>query len=94
MYVILLSYTKDLSVMDAARPAHLEWLQKYYDEKLFLASGRQNPAKGGVILSRAMPRDRLEEILKEDPFAIQNLATYEIIEFEPKMTSPELSGVA
>lgn len=90
----MLSYTKDLSVMDAARPAHLEWLQKYYDEKLFLASGRQKPAKGGVILSRAMPRDRLEEILKEDPFAIQNLATYEIIEFEPKMTSPELSGVA
>lgn len=93
MYVILLTYTKDLSLIDAARPAHLTWLQKYYDEGLFLASGRQNPAKGGVILSKALPRERLEAILQEDPFAIQKLATYEIIEFEPKMTAPELKGV-
>jgi len=94
MYVISLTYKADLSVMDAHRPAHLDWLQKYYDEGLFLASGRKVPATGGMIISKKMPREKLDAILKTDPFALHNLADYDVTEFEPKMTAPELKGVA
>lgn len=94
MYVISLTYLADLDVMDAARPRHLEWLKKQYDAGLFLASGRKSPPTGGVILARAMDRSDLDEILASDPFAMEELANYEITEFDPAMTCPELSGVA
>jgi uncharacterized protein YciI len=94
MYVISLTYLVDIDVMDEARPRHLEWLQKHYDADLFLASGRKTPAKGGVILARAMPREKLDQILATDPFALENLATYDIIEFDPAMTCSALAGVA
>lgn len=94
MYVISLTYKAGLDVMDAERPAHLDWLQKNYDAGLFLASGRQVPPTGGIILAKAMPRPQLDAILKEDPFSQKDLADYAITEFEPKMTGPELAGIA
>lgn len=94
MYVISLHYKVDLSVMDAHRPAHLEWLQKYYDAGLFLASGRKNPPTGGVVLSRGVARSELDAILKTDPFAINGLADYTVTEFTPNKWAPELQGIA
>ncbi len=93
MYVISLSYLVGIDVMDEARPRHLVWLKAQYDAGLLLASGRKTPATGGVILARAMPREKLDAMLATDPFAIEKLATYEIIEFDPAMTCPELEGV-
>ncbi len=83
MFVIKLSYTKPLEDMDKARPAHLEFLDKYYAKNIFLASGRQNPPVGGVIIAVSNDREEIENILKEDPFYIQKLAEYEIIQFTP-----------
>jgi hypothetical protein len=34
-------------------------------------------------------KEKLEEVLNEDPFKINNLAKYEIQEFIPSMTSDE-----
>lgn len=94
MYVITLHYKVGLDVMDKYRPAHLDWLKKGYADGLFLASGRQVPPTGGVVLARAMPRDQLDALLKTDPFAQANLADYAITTFEPNLWAPELQGVA
>ena len=42
---------------------------------------------GGIILARAPSRRALERILSEDPFALADLARYEITEFTPTMTA-------
>lgn len=83
MFVILLTYTKPIEEMDKLRPAHLEFLNKYYEDGTLLASGRQVPLKGGCIIAHAASRAEIERILAEDPFAIEGAATYEIIEFTP-----------
>ena len=88
MYVIVLHYKAPIDVIDRYRPVHLDWLQKYYDAGHFIASGRQNPLVGGVILSHAMPRAQLDAILAEDPFIENDLADTIIIEFLPHMTAP------
>lgn len=94
MYVVSLHYKVGLDIMDKHRPAHLEWLKAGYAAGLFLASGRQNPPTGGIVLTRAMPRDKLDALLKTDPFAIQGLADYQVTEFNPNLWAPELQGVA
>jgi hypothetical protein len=44
-------------------------------------SGRQAKGCGGIIIARCQNESELRNILSEDPFAANNLADYEIIEF-------------
>ena len=83
LFIVILSYKVPLEKIDAFRPAHLEFLKNYYDENLFIASGPQVPRNGGIIIAKCDNKDILQEILANDPFAINGLTTYEIIEFAP-----------
>lgn len=91
MFVVLLKYKVDLSRIDEARELHLNWLKVQYENGFLIASGKQNPRVGGVIITRCMSRKKVEEIIQTDPFAQKDLANYEIIEFEPGMVCSELN---
>ncbi|RZQ63586.1 YciI family protein [Amycolatopsis suaedae] len=93
MYVVLLHYTAPLEEIDYVLPDHAEWLARQYEHGNFLASGRRNPRTGGVIIARPMLRGKLDAILATDPFALNHLATYEVIEFSATRTAPEFSPV-
>ncbi|QWF82194.1 YciI family protein [Amycolatopsis sp. CA-230715] len=90
MFVVLQTYTAPIEEIDYVLPDHAEWLTKQYENGHFLASGKRNPCTGGVIVTRPMPRGKLDAILATDPFALQHLASYEVIEFSPTRTAPEL----
>ncbi|KAA2264016.1 hypothetical protein F0L68_08465 [Solihabitans fulvus] len=93
MYIVLITYTKPLDEIDYALPDHVEWLKRQYDAGYFLASGRRQPRVGGVIIARPMARGKLDALLATDPFAVQHLADYEVIEFHATMTAAELARV-
>jgi uncharacterized protein YciI len=93
MYVVLLNYIVSIEEIDLVLPDHAEWLAKQYEHGHFLASGRRVPRIGGVILARPMSRGKLDAILASDPFAVQHLAKYEVIEFIATKTAPELRFV-
>jgi uncharacterized protein YciI len=88
MFVVILTYTQPLEVMDKLRPAHLEFLDTYYAKGVFLASGCQNPPTGGVILAKGIDRDELDAIMREDVFYAEKAATFEIVEFDPIKFAP------
>ncbi|WP_297545257.1 YciI family protein [Amycolatopsis sp.] len=90
MYVVLLNYTAPIEEVDYLLPDHADWLAKQYENGHFLASGRRNPRIGGVIITRPMLRGKLDAILASDPFSVHHLAKYEVIEFSPTKTAPEL----
>ena len=60
---------------------HVGYLNKHFDKGDFLASGRQVPRTGGIILARARDRGALEKTIKQDPFVKGKLASVDIIEF-------------
>ncbi|MGE4298654.1 MAG: YciI family protein [Desulfovibrionaceae bacterium] len=91
MFVILVTYTKPLEEIDKALVAHRAFLKSQYDAGLFLASGPQNPRTGGVILAQAADRAALEAVLATDPFRVQGVADYTVIEFQPLMTDDRLA---
>ncbi|MBI1921676.1 MAG: YciI family protein [Geobacter sp.] len=91
MFIVVLTYTKPLDVIDAHLPAHVEYLKKQYEREVFIASGRRVPRTGGIILARAASRKELTEVLRQDPFYQHGVAEYEILEFTPSMSLPELS---
>lgn len=83
MFIVMMTYKKPLEIIDQYVAVHREFLDDGYKKNLFVASGPKNPRTGGVILSQLKDRKELENILKQDPFKINNLADYEIIEFNP-----------
>lgn len=93
VYIVILTYRKPLEEIDAAIPAHVEWLKKGDAEGIFLTSGRRIPRNGGVILAKCESLSSLEERLREDPFQRLKLATVEVIPFEPSMKTDLLDNV-
>ena len=83
MFILLLTYQKPLEEVDKHLAAHKVYLDKNYAAGNFIASGRRNPRIGGVILCRASQKKVVEELIKEDPFYVYEVAKYEILEFEP-----------
>ncbi len=51
----------------------------------FIASGPQSPRVGGVIMIKGESRAAVEAIIAQDPFNINGVADYQIIEFTPTM---------
>jgi len=90
MFVVTLTYKVPLDVVDSHIPAHVEFLKQQYAAGVLLASGRRVPRTGGVILARAESREALMDVLAQDPFSRHDVADYDIVEFDPTMTSPEL----
>lgn len=83
MYVVSLSYKVDLSEVDKYIEDHVAFLDKYYKNGNFIASGRKVPRTGGIVLAQAESKEVLTTILQEDPFFKLDIAEYEITEFIP-----------
>ncbi len=87
MFIVTLTYVRPLEQLDALMDAHVTWLKKHYASGLFVASGRQVPRKGGVILARSGDRGALDAVLARDPFVQNGVARADVLEFVPSMTA-------
>lgn len=85
MFIAILTYKKPLSEVDRFLAAHREYLAKHYATGDFIASGPQNPRVGGLIMMKADNREAVNTIIVEDPFHINGIADYQIVEFTPTM---------
>lgn len=89
MFIISLTYQGQIEAIDAALPAHAEWLREGYARGLFLVSGRKVPRTGGIIFAVG-EREEIERKLETDPFKLAGLATYDITELAPTMVADGL----
>ena len=83
MFVILITYKKPLEVVDAHLEEHVRFLEEGYLNNYFIVSGRKNPRTGGVLFSQLNDHKKLDAFIKLDPFYINDIADYKIIEFIP-----------
>jgi uncharacterized protein YciI len=89
MFIIELTYTADLSEIDAHMAAHVAFLKKYYAAGHFLVSGRKIPRNGGIIVASGKNREQIESIIREDPFHRHRLADFRIIQFRASQRAPD-----
>ncbi|HBI93682.1 MAG TPA: GTP cyclohydrolase [Terrisporobacter glycolicus] len=89
MVIVNITYTVELKKIEQKLEEHIGFLNKYYANNKFICSGRKNPRTGGIILCNA-DKEEVSRIIKEDPFYINNLGNYEIIEFEASKINKEL----
>ena len=94
MLVVLLTYQRPLAEIDRRMRAHVAFLEEGYRAGLFVASGRQVPRTGGVILAVSPSRENLEALMEQDPFIREGLATFEVVEFRTSLYHPALKRFA
>jgi uncharacterized protein YciI len=94
MFLVLLTYDRPLVEIDRKMRAHVAFLEECYRAGLFLASGRQVPRSGGVILAVAASRGDLESVMRRDPLIREGLARFEIVEFRTSLHHPALARFA
>ncbi|MDX2129861.1 MAG: YciI family protein [Chloroherpetonaceae bacterium] len=83
MFVAVGEYLKPLSEVEAHYSKHSEWLVRNYESGAFLASGRQFPPTGGLILAKASSLAQATTLFEEDPLVHLGIARYSLIEFTP-----------
>ena len=86
MFIAILTYKKPLEEVDRFLQAHREYLAEHYAGGDFIASGPQTPRVGGVIMIKA---ENVDAIIAQDPFNINGIADYQIVEFTPTMFCDE-----
>ena len=94
MFIAILTYKKPIEEVDRFLQAHREYLSKHYTSGDFIASGPQTPRVGGVIMIKADNRVTVNSIIAQDPFNVNGIADYQIVEFTPTMfCDPTLSNL-
>lgn len=85
MFIAILKYKKPLEEVDRFLQAHRDYLAEHYAAGNFISSGPQTPCVGGVIMIKAENRIAVDAIIAQDPFNINGIADYQIVEFTPTM---------
>lgn len=93
MFIFNLTYIKPILEVEKMLPAHISFLEEYYNTKKFICSGRKNPRTGGIILCNCATKQEAEQIMEQDPFFKENIAQYEIIEFIPSKSLEEFKAL-
>ena len=92
MFIANLKYKKSIEEVNKVLEAHLEYLDKYFEKGKFICTGKKSfPELGGVILFDSNNLEEAKKILYEDPFYVEEIADYEIIEFQPVKFSQNFS---
>ena len=87
MFIVNIKYTQPLDKIDEHLTAHRDFLRRYYATGQLIMSGPKVPRNGGVLVANVSTEAELETIIAEDPFYQNNLAEYQIIEFNPVLHS-------
>lgn len=91
MFIIELTYKAPLEEIDAHMKTHVQFLNKYYQSKNFVVSGRKIPRDGGIIIAIASNKKEIEKIIKQDQFYKYKLAEFRIIEFNASQKAENIN---
>lgn len=83
MFIYIVTYKKPMEEVERLLQAHRDFLDEQNRLGKLVASGPQTPRVGGVIMMYADSKEEAEAIIANDPFNINGIADYQIIEFTP-----------
>ena len=90
MFLILLRLSGDKAQAGAFMEGHKAWLQRGFDDGVFLLSGNLQPQAGGGILAHNTTPAALRARVDLDPFVAHGVVTAEILEIAPSRADDRL----
>jgi uncharacterized protein YciI len=90
MFVVFLRFSSNKAQAAQHMPAHNAWVQRGFDEGVFLVVGSLQPNEGGAIIAHGLARSALDARLQEDPFVQHGVVSAEVFEVKPTRIDPRL----
>ena len=90
MFIVLLKFSGNKGQASQFMQGHKEWIQRGYDDGVFLLTGSLQPNLGGGIVAHNTSLPELQGRVKGDPFVAENVVSAEIIEITPSKADERL----
>src|SRR5260221_227906 len=88
MFVVLLKFSANKTQAGQFMSAHKAWIQRGFDEDVFLLIGNLQPGLGGSIVAHNISLAELKARVSEDPFVAQDIMRPAIIEIALSSAAP------
>jgi len=85
LYMVLYLVKYSISGNDPGshlKPAHLEYMQKLYNEGVLITAGLFLDRIGGYLLLKTPSLEETKKIIENDPYIINKVRNYEIIPWD------------
>lgn len=91
MFIVTLKFSDNKNQAGQFIEGHKKWIQRGFDDGVFLLSGSLQPNLGGGIIAHNISLSDLQSRVSEDPFIAQNIVSAEILEIMPVKTDDRLN---
>jgi len=91
MFVVILKFSENKGRAGEFMDGHKDWLQRGFDDGVFLLAGSLLPGLGGAILADGIKPGALRALVDADPFVAENVVSAEIIEIKPSRADDRLA---
>lgn len=82
-FVVEVTYTIPAEQFGDLTAQHRAFLDQGFERGMLLCAGPMEPRTGGMIVARAESLADLQALFANDPYIVNNVATYRYIEFHP-----------
>ena len=90
MFVVLLKFAGNKGKAGQFMEPHKAWLQRGFDDGIFLLAGSLQPSLGGAIMAHNSSMPDLQERVNADPFVVEGVVSAEILEISPSSVDDRL----
>lgn len=90
MYIIFLKFSTNQSQARQFMEGHQAWIQRGFNDGVFLLAGSLEPDLGGGVLAHNTSLADLQVRVNDDPFVAENRVKAEIFELDPGRADPRL----
>ena len=91
MFVVCLKFSDSKDKAGQFMAGHKEWLQRGFDDGVFLLAGSLQPGPGGGVLAHNTSLPDLQSRVNDDPFVAEKVVTAEILEIAPSKADARLN---
>ncbi len=90
MFIVLLKFSDNKSDAGQFVEGHREWIERGFDDGVFLLVGSLQPNLGGGFLASNTSRSDLQSRVDTDPFVVEKVVKAEILEIAPTKADTRL----
>ena len=90
MFVVLLKFSSNKGRAGQFMEGHQEWIERGFDDGIFLLVGSLRPNLGGGIVAHNTSLSDLQTRVNEDPFVAEGVVSAEILEITPSRADERL----
>lgn len=83
MFVVVLKFAQNRDRAGPLMEGHKAWIQRGFDDGVFLLVGSLQPGQGGAIMAHATSLGDLQARVNNDPFVAEGVVSADILEIAP-----------